>query len=253
MDSRETRDWAREAKFLIDGRLRPAVIDWSRRNLEADGHGTGVFADEYSTASLYFETQGFDVFRRKESFGRSKYRIRRYGLSDIIFLERKFRTERLLAKRRTTVPVGDIDRLAAHAPDPTWPGYWFHRRILLRGLRPLIQMSYDRVARIGSSPTGPVRMTIDTNLRVLPLPDRAFLPGTGLPLIEDKCIIEIKYRMQLPAIFKRMAEEFGLEVQKVSKYRLGLSALDYPLPAEMGPDDPAAPEEPPSALTSSKP
>jgi hypothetical protein len=234
MDTRETRDWAREAKFLIDAKLRPQVVEWARANLEADGHGSGVYADEYTTASLYFETDAFDVYSRRASYGRSKFRIRRYGLSNIIFLERKFRTERLLAKRRTTVPVGDLERLAGTDLDPAWEGYWFHRRILLRRLRPLIQMSYDRVARIGTSSTGPVRMTIDTNLRVLPMPDRAFIPGVGLPLIEDKCIIEIKYRREIPAVFKRLAEQFGIAIQKVSKYRLGLTALDYPLPARDG-------------------
>jgi VTC domain len=230
MDTRETRDHAREAKFLIDAKLRPAIVEWSRANLEPDGHGAGVYADEYTTASLYFETDGFDVYCRKESYGRSKYRIRRYGLSDIIFLERKFRTDRLLAKRRTTVPVSDLERLASDRPDISWAGYWFHRRVLLRRLRPLIQMSYDRVARVGTSSTGPVRMTIDHNLRVLPMPDRAFIPGVGLSLIEDKCIIEIKYRREIPAVFKRLAEEFGVLGQRVSKYRLGLTALDYPLP-----------------------
>ena len=230
MDTRETRDFAREAKFLVDVAKYPQIVAWSRANLEADGHGSGVFADEYTTASLYFETASFSVYQRHASYGRSKFRIRRYGMSDIIFLERKFRTERLLAKRRTTVPVGDIDRLAEERPDPSWPGFWFHRRVLLRQLRPLIQMSYDRVARIGSASTGPVRMTIDVNLRVLPMPDRAFIPGVGLPIVEDKCIIEVKYRRELPAIFKRFAEAFGLEIQKVSKYRLGLTALDYPLP-----------------------
>jgi hypothetical protein len=73
-------------------------------------------------------------------------------------------------------------------------------------------------------------MTIDVNLRVLPMPDRAFLSGVGLPLAEDKCIIEVKYRRELPALFKRFAQTFGMEIQKVSKYRLGLTALDYPLP-----------------------
>lgn len=232
MDSRETRDWAREAKFLVDVRLRPQIVEWSRANLQADGHGSGVYADEYSTASLYFETAAFDVYQRNESYGRSKFRIRRYGMSNIIFLERKFRTERLLAKRRTTVPVEDLERLAGTDLDPLWPGYWFHRRILLRQLRPLIQMSYDRVARIGASNTGPVRMTIDTNLRVLPMPDRAFIPGVGLPLLEDKCIIEVKYRREIPAVFRRLAEEFGIEHQRISKYRLGLTALDYPLPTK---------------------
>jgi hypothetical protein len=237
MDTRETRDWARECKFLVDLRLWPQIVEWARGELQPDGHGSGVYGDEYTTSSLYFETSGFDVFSRNGSYGRSKFRIRRYGMSDIIFLERKFRTERLLAKRRTTVPVTDIDHLADPKPDPAWPGYWFHRRILLRRLRPLIQMSYDRVARVGLASTGPVRMTIDTNLRVLPMPDRAFIPGTGLPLIEDKCIIEVKYRIEMPGLFKQMAEKFGLQVQKVSKYRLGLRALDYPLPGD--PDNPA--------------
>ena len=76
-------------------------------------------------------------------------------------------------------------------------------------------MLYDRVARIGTATSGPVRMTIDTNLRVLPMPDRAFIPGVGLPLVEDKCIIEVKYRRELPAIFRQLAEEFRLQVQRV--------------------------------------
>jgi hypothetical protein len=70
-------------------------------------------------------------------------------------------------------------------------------------------------------------VTFDTNLRVIPMPDRAFIPGVGLPLIEDKCIIEVKYRIELPPIIKLMAETFGLRIQPVSKYRLGLGALDY--------------------------
>ena len=244
MDTRETRDFAREVKFVIDASMRDSIVAWSRKFLDPDGHGAGAFADEYTTSSLYFETPEYHVYRRHASYGRSKYRIRRYGRSDIIFLERKFRTERLLAKRRTTVPVGDLEFLASDAPDPNWPGYWFHRRILLRKLRPLIQMSYDRVARIGASPTGPVRMTIDTNLRVLPMPDRAFIPSVGFPIAVDKCIIEVKYRRQLPIIFERMGVEFGIQIQKCSKYRLGLTALDYPLPPPDPDPDAAAPTDP---------
>src|SRR5262245_30163142 len=227
LDSRETRDWAREVKFLVDRKLQTDVLGWMRSNLSADEHGAGDFGDEYKTTSLYFETTSFDVYHRHASYGRSKFRIRRYGMLDFIFLERKFRTDRLLAKRRTTVPVTDLERLAANEPDPTWKGYWFHRRILIRGLQPKIQMSYHRVARVTQTATGLLRVTFDTNLRVLPMPDRAFIPGVGLPLLEDKCIIEVKYRVELPPMIKLMAETFGLEIQPVSKYRLGLGALDY--------------------------
>jgi hypothetical protein len=232
MDSRETRDFAREIKFVTTLAMRPRLLEWSRANLAPDGHGTGIHADEYSTCSLYFETPKFDVYSRKESYGKSKYRIRRYGQSDVVFLERKFRTDRLLAKRRTTVPVADMERLAQDTPDANWAGYWFHRRVKLRGLQPLIQLSYERVARIGASSTGPVRMTIDANLRVLPMPDRTFLAGVGMPILQDVCIIEVKYRVQLPVVFKDLAEKFGLEVQKISKFRAGLRSLDYPLPKE---------------------
>jgi hypothetical protein len=73
---------------------------------------------------------------------------------------------------------------------------------------------------------GPVRMTIDTNLRVLPMPDRAFIPGVGFPLIEGRCIVELKFRVEVPALFKQLVETFRIEPGAVSKYRIGLGALD---------------------------
>ena len=90
-----------------------------------------------------------------------------------------------------------------------------------------MQVSYERTARLGDSPTGPIRLTIDTNLRVLPLPDRAFLPGVGLPLVEGKSILELKYVQDLPVLFKELIERFAISPGRVSKYRLGLGTLDY--------------------------
>jgi hypothetical protein len=235
VNSRETRDFAREQKFLVDARLAPDLRQWARFNLARDSFGSGPYGDDYTTTSLYFETPGFDVYHRRGSYGRSKFRIRRYGSSDIVFLERKFRTNRLLAKRRTTVPILEMDHLAGGTPRMDWPGYWFHRRVLLRRLSPLIQMSYDRTARVGLASGGPMRMTIDTNLRVLPMPDRAFIPGVGFPLIEGQCIVELKYRVVVPALFKQLVETFKLAPSPVSKYRIGLGALDYaPLTAAAG-------------------
>lgn len=227
VNTRETRDFAREMKFLVDEHLAPDLRQWARLNLSRDAFGMGPYGDDYTTTSLYFETPAFDVYHRRGSYGRSKFRIRRYNAADVVFLERKFRTSRLLAKRRTTVPIDEMDHLAGSTPDPAWPGYCFHRRVLLRGLSPLIQMSYDRTARVGIASGGPMRMTIDTNLRVLPMPDRAFIPGVGFPLIEGRCIVELKYRVTMPALFKQLVERFRLAPSPVSKYRIGLGALDY--------------------------
>ena len=236
MDSRETRYRAKEIKFMTDVSMRDSLIDWARKNLEPDGHGAGEHRDLYSTTSLYFETPTFDVYQRKGSFGRAKYRVRRYGDSDVVFLERKFRTARLLAKRRTTVPLQDIERIGDPNPDQSWHGYWFYRRINARKLRPLIQFSYDRIARVGTASHGPFRMTVDSNLHVLPMPTQAFLLGVGMPVLTDKCIVEMKYCMALPAILKGMVEDVKLEIQKVSKFRVGLRSLDYPLPKDADED-----------------
>lgn len=230
-DSRETRDFARETKFLVDAAIAEDVKAWARASLGPDPHGRGAFGDEYATTSLYFDTPTFDVYHRNQSHARGKFRIRRYGLLDFIFLERKMRTDRLLAKRRTTVPLETLQRIGEPEADPTWEGYWFHRRILFRGLRPLVQISYDRTARLSIVNGDPVRFTIDTNLRVLPMPDRAFLPGTGFPIIEQQAIVEMKYRRELPAILRQGVEMFRLTPVAVSKYRLGFDALGYAAPA----------------------
>jgi hypothetical protein len=226
---RETRYRARETKFVTSLALYEPLLEWARRRFGPDGHGTGPDADAYATRTLYFETRAFDVYHRRGSYGRSKYRIRRYDTSPCVFLERKFRTARLLAKRRTIVPVDAICALDHRECDRTWPGRWFHERLQLRRLRPLVQLSYDRVARVSPGPSGPVRMTIDRNLRALPLADFAFLPPIGLSFLEDACIVEVKYQVALPAVFREMAAAFGLEVQNVSKFRAALRALDYPL------------------------
>ena len=222
---RETRAHAREIKFVVDAARGPEVQAWMRANLAPDEFGSGPEHDQFETSSLYFETGAFDVFHRRGSYGKSKYRVRRYGASPIMFLERKFRTERVLIKRRTTAAVEDFERIAGNAPDPAWYGYWFHRRLVARRLNPLVQVSYVRTARLGTSPHGKVRMTIDFDLRVLPLPDRAFLPGTGMPLLEGQNIIEVKYCVNLPPVFRQLISQFALTTQPISKYRAGLSLL----------------------------
>ena len=86
--TRETRGLASEIKFLVDPGTGSRIRDWARARLQPDPYGEGPFGDEYRTTSLYFDTPEFDVFRRRGSYGRSKYRIRRYDGEAGAFLER---------------------------------------------------------------------------------------------------------------------------------------------------------------------
>ena len=123
--ARETRPFATEIKFVVDAATGARIREWVRENLEPDPYGGGPFKDEYQTASLYFDTSRGDVFHQRGSFGRSKYRVRRYGAASFVFLERKLRKPGILVKRRTTVALEAIDRLALSRSDPEWPGDGF--------------------------------------------------------------------------------------------------------------------------------
>lgn len=238
---RETRWFAREVKFLIDPEMFLRIREWGRNNLAPDPNGTGEFSDEYHTTSLYFDTPKFDVFHGRGSYGRGKFRIRRYGTDAVIFLERKFRTERFLSKRRTAVSREEVDRLFEPVSDPTWDGHWFHRRLIRRGLQPTCQVSYLRTARCHSTPNGLARMTMDNDLRVLPMPDLSFIPGTGMLLLQEQVILEMKFRVDMPAPFRAVVDEFILNRRSVSKYKSGVLSLGYAPPP--GSTDKPSPDE----------
>jgi hypothetical protein len=223
--ARETRPFASEVKFIIDESAGAAIRTWVRTRMEADPHGAGAFSDEYRTASLYFDTATGDVFHRRRSFGRCKYRVRRYGDLPYVFLERKLRKPGILVKRRTTIDIHDLARLADEAPHPEWIGDWFHRRVLLRQMRPVCELSYSRIARFARTAEGPVRLTLDSDLCVRAVSDTQFSGGHGQLVLDKQLVLELKYRRHVPAIFKQLVEEFGIEPQRASKYRLGMAAL----------------------------
>jgi len=178
------------------------------------------------------------VFHRQGSFGRSKYRIRRYGKNGIVFLERKLKTRGLLAKRRSIIKLDELARLAGAEPERGWPGFWFHRRFLARNLGPVCQISYHRTARVAMTRYGPIRLTLDENLRALRAGGLCFGEDAGTLLSQDSIILELKFRYEMPVLFKYLAEEFALNPQRISKYRLAAAALG--LAAVPGSDEPTS-------------
>ena len=222
---RETRASASEIKFLLDERQAPAVRAWARANLQPDPHGGGPFADAYTTSTLYFDTRELDVFNRRSSFGRAKYRVRRYGDAPSVFFERKLRQPGVLIKRRTVDSIDALQRLELNEAEAGWVGRWFHRRLLARRLRPVCQVTYDRTARIVSTAEGLVRLTLDDNLRATAVEAPVFVPGTGEPFLAGHNILELKYHARVPAVFRRLIEEFALKPQTASKYRLAVAAV----------------------------
>jgi hypothetical protein len=229
--ARETRAFASEIKFVVPRALGAAIRDWARHHLGPDPHGSGAFGDEYRVTTIYFDSPEFDVYHRRGSFGRSKFRIRRYDDRAEVFLERKLRRPGMLTKRRTLIALSVLQRLELQSPD-AWEGTWFERRLHLRRLRPVCELSYIRSAREGSSAAGPIRLTLDERLHasIAERPAPGFHNG-GVGIFDASTIVELKYRSSPPLIFKQLVEEFGLRPQPVSKYRLAAAALN-PLESE---------------------
>ena len=224
---RDTRAHAEELKFFIDLAVGAGIAEWARARLAADPHGAGPFLDEYQVTSLYFDTEHHDVLNGRGSFGRSKYRVRRYGPAEVVFLERKLRRPGLLHKRRSVTLLDDLGRLGRADATDVWPGRWFHRRLVARRLEPVCQLSYHRLARVLPTGDGLIRLTLDTDIRVQATSRVAFGAEPGLDILQDQTVLELKYRRALPAIFKDLVERFSLAPTAGSKYRFGMAALGH--------------------------
>lgn len=227
-DRRENREFAAELKFMVPRDLAERIRDWARTRLAPDPNANGETGDGYQISSLYFDTEQFDVYHRHGSFGRSKYRIRRYGASELVFLERKLKTRGLVSKRRSFVKIMDLRRLSQAEPEAHWAGFWFHQRLLARRLNPKCQIGYHRTARVLMTNCGPIRLTLDDNLRTQAADGLNYGNSHGGAILaENHVILELKYLAQMPAVFKLLVEEFALNPQPVSKYRMAMTALGF--------------------------
>jgi len=230
--TRDSRECAAEIKFLLSPATAARLRERARSLLSPDPHAGGPNADEYTTTSIYFDTPDFAVYNRRGSYRRAKYRIRRYGSGAIVFLERKLRTSRCVSKRRTTVGVEDLPLLTSSSVDRSWSGAWFHDRLLARRLAPVAEVSYQRTARVGMTDYGPMRLTVDEHVVGMAIDTPCFLQlDSALPLTSS-AILELKFRGPMPAVFKRIVEEFALVARPVSKYRLAMQATRAVLRSE---------------------
>lgn len=220
---------AYELKFLVPEAVARDVESWARQHLRPDPHGDPTLGGGYITTSLYCDTQELAVYHREPSYRRRKFRVRRYDGAAVAFLERKSKWGDRVAKRRTAVPEAEVASLAGPPRAETWPGLWFHRRLLARRLLPACLIGYERTAFVGSCAEGPLRLTLDRHVRGALTNEWRLAPlEGGRPLLTGQVILEFKFRGALPAPFKGLLQSLQLSPAAVSKYRLCRDAWDVP-------------------------
>lgn len=212
---------AYELKFLIDEERAQRIMSWARSHLNPDPHAGGEQGDAYLVNSLYLDTPNLDVFHRSELFRQRKYRLRRYGSESRIWLEVKRKRRGLVRKHRVSI---DDHRITQHLTEPAdteWDGAWFRQRLDELALRPVCQVTYERFARVGTTTSGTMRLTIDSNLNGC-LASAWQVPSGPLNevcLLENHRILELKFQVVMPLLFRRLVEQERLLTTAFSKYR----------------------------------
>jgi VTC domain-containing protein len=209
-----------ELKFIVSHDAATAVRQWARSELAPDPHAVRFGGDGYQTSSLYFDTEDLALYFRRGSYARAKYRVRSYNQADTVFLERKMKAAGRVLKRRSQVLREEL--ILLKDPNAGWAGRWFARRLQLRQLRPICQITYNRTARVGDLG---VRLTIDERLSASQTDSITFCRNRGIDVLPRQAILELKYRGEPPAVFQQFIREFGLEPHAMSKYRMSIGAL----------------------------
>lgn len=216
---------AHEVKFVLTESEAQRVEATLRSLLIPDPHAACDADGSYSTTTLYCDTPDFDLFHRRGKLARRKFRLRRYGHDDVIFLERKTKQGTRVRKRRSPIAIDELQRLNQSPTEFAWDGDWFHRRLAVQQLRPVLAVMYDRRAFVGHGDDGPLRLTFDRAIRGRPVTDWHIAPfDGGHHVLTDRVVCEFKFRGAMPAPFKAVVEAERLSPGAASKYRLCLAA-----------------------------
>jgi len=208
-----------ETKLLLTPEQADATTAWAGARLPRDPYVNGADGT-YQVASLYFDSPLLEIYHHAHADGISKYRIRRYGAEERIFLECKSKLSGRVVKRRTPVPATELPELQRIDPSSGWAAAWFVEAMAQRALQPVCHVSYVRQAWNGELDGERVRMTLDRELWGSAV-SAIELPGPhpdGRPLFSG-CVLEIKHTGSLPAACGQWLRELGCEAQRLSKYR----------------------------------
>lgn len=210
-----------ELKFLVEPSRAAAIREWARRNLDPDPYANPELVDGYGISSVYLDTPQLDIYHRNHLFKLRKYRLRRYGCEPILWLEQKKKRSGRVLKRRFSVDDSrPVEHLLAHT-DQNWEGDWFRRRVSDLRLSPVTAVTYYRTARVGSSAAGPIRLTVDANIRIATADGWQVHSciSDAAQVLPDRQIVELKFREFLPTVFRQLIQEFELLPTTFSKYR----------------------------------
>lgn len=221
---------AYELKCLIDASTMRQLESYLRGSLIPDPYSQLSHDGHYQITTVSTDTPGWSVFHREPGFAARKFRLRRYGDDQRVYLEQKTRRGSRVRKQRSQVLMDELKRLNAPCNETTsWSGDWFASHVQRRQLRPVCVISCERKAWFGKTTDGTMRLTFDRGLRAALITDAADwrpIASSGLmPVAGDRIVCEFKFCGTMPLAFKNAIQELGLLPGGFSKFRNCVSVL----------------------------
>lgn len=221
-----TRFRRHELKLVLDAREATLVRDFARLNFAEDRFSPG--GKPYAVHSLYLDSEDFAVYHRRLDDGDTKYRIRRYGSEECVWLERKRRNGVLVRKRRERIPLA---AMAGIFSGPLPEGEFiasFASKVRAEHLVPKLLISYPRSAWNAGLRA---RITLDWAVEARrPAHDAWFELGKPALAATTGVILELKFDEECPALFGVLLQLLGREGASWSKYGHGVEAFELTRP-----------------------
>jgi len=221
----EAGRWANEVKFEVSREKAAGILAWAGVHLVEDVNSRSHQAG-YLINSLYLDTPDFGVYHKAKGCRVSKFRVRRYGDSEKIFLEQKRKKGCRVTKRRVAADEELLQNLCPCDLAPEAPQRWFCEAVDKLQLRPVSLVSYHRLAFNGVVNDETLRLTLDQDIVASPCSEwKVQQVIKGYDVHPDGLILELKFPDALPIAFRELLEEFRLVEAGFSKYRSACESL----------------------------
>ena len=215
-----------ELKLVLHADTAQRVRTWVAERLQPDPFAGGE--GSYGVHSLYCDNAALDVYHRRSGDGGTKYRVRRYGSEDVVWLERKRRKGTAVAKQRVPVPLLGLPDLLQQTESRGFVGE-FLAALHQHSYSPRLHIAYTRSAWVGE---GDVRLTMDSALEASVIARGATTgAAAGASLfdapqhrvsITADVVLELKYSGERPVLFAELLRRLAQNCGSFSKYAHGV-------------------------------
>lgn len=214
----KVRSEAKEVKFVVSDELAA----------ELEGRIAGLFTRDphcvegggYSLASIYCDSPSWDVYYRRGRYRYCKYRIRRYGDTDVAHLERKVKKGYQVRKKRCELHLDLLPELSASDCRIGEGACKYRSHLSRQSMKPVCLIRYDRTAYFGALDNAPVRMTFDRSISGLQWAQWSFNSSSQCDLLIPGFVVcEFKFRGSMPNLLRDLVHQFSISPTGISKYR----------------------------------